>query len=448
MVRDVFCFLKKIIMETQGFNGDQIKKNENFEFKISMGNLHPFQVIKIKEKGFIALIYGCTAYIAFNHMPWQNTPKYWNIIFPYLKGKEFYARIYKYQKEPFSIYLDGNVPQFSETVFDLNTKYLCIVVHKIETGVLVDAGFDAGWLEGDVKGYVNKSQFENLEAFENAKEGDILELYFYRVNKYGQFLFGQKNEEVDFVKVETEKYLGKTLSIKVIIGENGKIEYQSGNEYSVQLRLNAHLYPDKRYIKKAFRSLITDDIINCEVIKVNVTKKILVIKWNSEEEMGAAILRGKVRKIQIAKEKMNEQAPIVEVEGLSKYNDALDVAKLEERSTYVKEIKSLMSLGARLDEKTSDKLSLIGKMVHVEVVKGEDRLGNETIKYLVEAKFPGKLLISNDNYKITNEEKKKIECNIQHGEILECQVIDINKNVIHVNWKINIEDLKRFLGYI
>ena len=58
------------------------------------------------------------------------------------------------------------------------------------------------------------------------------------------------------------------------------------------------------------------------------------------------------------------------------------------------------------DTNVIEKLNLIGKTVKVEVIKKEDNLGRISNKYKIENKYSGKLILSNDNYKISTKEKK------------------------------------------
>ena len=54
------------------------------------------------------------------------------------------------------------------------------------------------------------------------------------------------------------------------------------------------------------------------------------------------------------------------------------------------------------------------------MIKKKDNWGRISNKYKIENKYNEQLIISNDNYKISIKEKKKIEKNLQDGEILDC----------------------------
>ena len=53
--------------------------------------------------------------------------------------------------------------------------------------------------------------------------------------------------------------------------------------------------------------------------------------------------------------------------------------------------------------------------------------------------------ISNENYRISNKEKKQIELNLQDGDVLNCEVLSIEKKSIRVKWNLKDEELYRFL---
>ena len=72
-------------------------------------------------------------------------------------------------------------------------------------------------------------------------------------------------------------------------------------------------------------------------------------------------------------------------------------------------------------------------------------MGRISNKYKIENKYSGKLILSNDNYKISTKEKKQIEKNLQDGEIIDCQVLSVDKNQISINWKLMDEELLRFI---
>lgn len=88
---------------------------------------------------------------------------------------------------------------------------------------------------------------------------------------------------------------------------------------------------------------------------------------------------------------------------------------------------------------------MIGEVVDVEVLKFEDPNGRLTNKYIVSNKYQGDLLITNDNYHISEKERSIIEKNFQDNEILICTVMSIEKNKAKIKWEISDYDFVRFI---
>ena len=104
------------------------------------------------------------------------------------------------------------------------------------------------------------------------------------------------------------------------------------------------------------------------------------------------------------------------------------------------------SIQNRISDEVAEKLNFVGKTVKVEIIRKEDKFGRLRIKYLVEDKFQGKLIIANDTYRISNKEKKQIEKNLQDGEVLNCEVLSVEKNIFSVKWTLKDGELSRFIN--
>lgn len=384
---------------------------DNFEKQNIEKESHPFKIIDIREKGFIVKIYGLYGYISFHHMPWNysNTDS-WKIVFPYLKGKVLFGKTFKFDKEPLSIILDGEIPQFKKSELTENKKYKGIIINKTNYGVFVDIGYSLKWNCGSIVGLLHKSNFENEELFEKTIPGELIELVFWGYNENEQPIFGLSPELKEWFTGEIETLVGEILPVNVIKAENGIISYLIENKYVATLPVTKILYPDNRtQIKRAIRKLKDGDIIHCEIVKVNRTKRTLQLMWQS----------------------------LPEIEGINSRNITI------EKPTSIRNDHKLIR--NRINTGIIEKLELIGKTVKVEVIKKEDNLGRIRIKYLVENKYWGNLNISNDSYKISNKEKKQIEKNLQEGEILNCEVMKIENNVFRIKWSLKEEELIRFL---
>jgi len=384
---------------------------DNFEKQNIEQESHPFKITDIREKGFIVKIYGLFGFISFYHMPWKyNSNDSWKTIFPYLKGKVLFGKIFKFEKDPLSIIIDGEIPQFKKPELFENKKYKGIIVNKTNYGAFVDIGYSFKWKCGSLVGLLHKSNFENEVLFEKTNSGEIIELVFWGYNENEQLIFGKRPELKEWFTGEIERLVGEILPVNVIKSENGEVSYFVDEKYIGTLPVTKILYPDNRnHIKKAIRNLKDGDVIHCEIIKVNRTKRTLQIVWES----------------------------LPEIEGIISRNISI------EKPVPIRNEHKLIR--NRINTGIIEKLELIGKIVKVEVIKKEDNLGRMRTKYLVENKYSGRLNISNDSYKISNKEKKQIEKNLQEGEILNCEVMNIENNLIRVKWSLKEEELIRFL---
>ena len=384
---------------------------DNFEKQNIEQESHPFKITDIREKGFIVKIHGLFGYISFNHMPWKySNNNSWKTIFFYLKGKVLFGKIFKFEKEPLSIIIDGEIPQFKKSELFENKKYKGIIVNKTNYGVFVDIGYSFKWKCGSLVGLLHKSNFENEELFEKTNSGEIIELVFWGYNENEQPIFGKRPELKEWFTGEIERLVGEILPVSIIKSENGKIIYLIENKYVATFQVAKILYPDNlTQIKKAIRNLKDGDIIHCEIIKVNRIKRTLQLKWKS----------------------------VSEIEGIISRNQTIEKPTLNRNEHKL--------IRNRINTGIIEKLELIGKTVKVEVIKKEDNLGRIRTKYLVENKYNGRLNISNDSYKISNKEKKQIEKNLQEGEVLNCEVLNIENNLVSVKWSLKEEELIRFL---
>lgn len=384
---------------------------DNFEKLSKEQESHPFKITDIREKGFIVKIHELWGYISFYHMPWKyHNHDSWETVFPYLKGKILFGKIFKFDRDPLTIILNGEIPQFKRPELIENKKYKGIILNKINYGVFVDVGYNFKWDSGSLVGLLHKASFEDEELFEKINPGEIIEVIFWGYNQNKQLTFGQKSELKEWFTGKIERRKGEILPVNVVIQENRKISFFIENKYLGILEVSPRRYPDNLIqVKRAIRNLKDGDIIHCEIIKINRNKRVLELLWKSFPEIEGIISR------------------------------SISIEKPYTNKNEYKQIKN------RVSAKTMEKLELIGKTVKVEVIKKGDNFGRIQTKYLVEDKYNGKLNIANDSYKISNKEKKQIEKNLQEGEILNCELVSIDNNVFNIKWKLKDEELIRFL---
>lgn len=393
-----------------------LKLLENIEKQDSENKNLPFKIIDIREKGFIVKVCGLRGYISFNHMPWTyNNNVAWNAVFPYLKGKLFFSKIYQIQKDPVSIMLNGEIPQFKEPELSEDKMYNGIILNKTVYGIFVDIGYALNWKSGSLVGLLHKSHFETKEEFEKTKAGEIIKVLFWGYNEKEQLIFGLKAEFKEWFTNAIEKLIGEVLPVNVVRTADNNISYFVRDCYTATLLINKSIYPvNKTKIKKAVRYLKDGEIIHCEIISINKPKRTFQLKWETSSEIEGILSR------YIIKERLH----------FPKSNTILDTKNTIENIVGVDIV---------------EKLNLIGKTVKVEIIKKKDYLGRTRIKYLVESKHKGKLNISSESYKITNKEKKQIEKNLQEAEVLTCEVLNIEKNFVSIKWSLKEDELVRLL---
>ena len=406
--------LKKIF-NFQGKKSYLSKLVANFEELEQKGENIPFKITGIRRKGFIIKVAGLFGFISFDHMPWKyENHNSWNAVYPSIKGKIFFGKTHQFRKNPLSLILNGEIPQFKKTELNEKDKYKGIIINKTKYGLFVDVGYHFNWDCGSIVGMIHKSNITPIEKFEKFEIGETTESFFLGSNNKKQLLFGEKNVSIEWLNEEVEKLVGEILPVKIIKINDDKTSYLVNEKYNATLPTTTSIYPtNKKVIKRAIKNFKNGDLIHCEVLKVNKVNKTLQLKWDFAHEIEGIISR----------------TPIEEGKPRNQ------IKEYRNRRNAVENI---------ADTNVIEKLNLIGKTVRAEVIKKEDNLGRISNKYKIENKYTGKLSFSNDNYKISIKEKKQIEKNLQNGEILDCQVLGIDDNQISVNWKLTDEELLRF----
>jgi len=380
---------------------------DNFEKQCQNQEHHPFKIVEIREKGFLVKIYGLFGFISFHHMPWEyNNFDSWKTVFPFLKGKVLFGKIFKFDKDPLKLIIDGKIPQFKKPELNEDQYYKGIVTKKTKYGVFVDIGYDFKWECGSSVGLLHKANFKDYETFEKIQPSKIVELIFWGFNDEEQLIFGKRPELKEWFTGKIEKLVDKVFPVKVIKSENERINYLVNEKYNATLSVNKILYPDNRnQIKVAIKNLNDGDIIHCKIIKANRIKRRLQLFWENLPEIESIISR-------------------------TKEPEKSDLG-----------IGSHKLIRNRIDSNIIEKLELIGKKVKVEVIKKTDNLGRRKTKYLVENKYNAKLSISNDSYKISKKDRKKIDKSLREGSILICEVINIENGVLRIKLNLTEEEL-------
>ncbi|MFV0267526.1 MAG: hypothetical protein ACK5HT_10375 [Draconibacterium sp.] len=283
----------KRILKISNQEGYLSKQIQDFEKQLDGDNNIPFVVYDIRQKGFIVKTGGLFAYVSFNHMPWKYYDSdSWKAIFPTLTGKIFFGKIYHYKKNPLSIILDGETPQFKK--YDLIENEQCkgVVIRKAAYGVFVDIGYGFKWKCGSITGLLHKRNFDTEEAFDQVKAGDIIEPTFWGYNQDGQPVLGINPQLKEWFTGNMDRFFGTVVPVKIVKELDKSTTYLVEDRYRATLPTIKSIYGTKRTkMKNATKKFEAGDIIHCEVIKVNYKNRSLQLKWESGHEIEEILSR-------------------------------------------------------------------------------------------------------------------------------------------------------------
>lgn len=386
---------------------------ENLEQQKEEDNSLPFKILDIKEKGFIVKVGGLYAYISFFHMPWQYAhSELWKVVFPFIKEKVFFCKIHRISKYPLSILVDGGIPQFRTAVLMEDEKYEGVVLKKTSDYLCVDIGFDFAWRFGSLPGICYKDDFEKVEMFNDQKIGEVVKLCFLGYSNNKQIILGNSSNDKDWYTGVLDDLLGTVCSVKVIKSPDAGLHFLYDDQYVASLPVTSLIYKENTSrINHAIKNLKHGDVLHCKVEKVDRTKKVLRLKWETFSEIEGIISRNIFPK----------KDHLIRTENAQ--------------------------LRSRLDEATLNKLGFVGKSVHVEVVKKQDVKGRIRTTYRIGGVYHGKMIVANECYRITEKEKKQIEQNLQEGDILTGEVVHVEGQLITFRWNITEDELMRFCYY-
>jgi len=242
----------------------------------------PFKIVDIKERGFTVKVSGLYAFIAFNHMPWKyNDIEYWIAIQPKLTNKSFFCKIHKISKDPLSIIINGEIPQFKKVELEIGNEYNGLIIKKSNYGVFVDIGYNFDWKCGSYIGLLHMSQFEKKELFLNCSIGDEITIIHQGSNENGQLVFSQDNQINDWNNKKPQKFLGQIVLVRITRTEENNLSFIVDGKYNGRITNSKVDYPPaiRRKFKEAKNNLKDGETINCEVISCDENRRVLNLKW-------------------------------------------------------------------------------------------------------------------------------------------------------------------------
>ncbi len=395
---------------------------DNLDILINSEENLPFRIVDVKQSGFVVKLSGLFGYVSFRYMPWKYDKKhYWLLVAPYLKNKKFYCRVHYFSRQPYSLLLNAEPAQFKKPELVQNESYTGVIINKNRYGLFIDTGYHFNWKCGSITGLMHRSDIHQQKNFENAEEGNLIEVYYWGQNEKGDLRFGDVTEMPEWFDGTIEQLIGEVLPVNIFRNpENGLYTYKAEDKYAATLPVTKTIYGENtKRIKKALQYLLSGDVIHCEVIKANLLKRTLQLKWETESEIDM-ILSRKTELITINASNKAEYG----------YKNPQDNMAVENR------------VGGEIREK----LGLIGKTVKVEVEKKYENNSWRCNRYSVYGKYNGKLFVSGGKHRLSEKEKKIIEQQLQEGEILRCTVMSISNNQILLQWVLEDAELDKFLN--
>jgi len=242
-----------------------------------------FKILELKEFGFLANVKGLYSYISFYHMPWTYySTDSWIAVGPYLIGKKFFCKIHKVSKDPISIILNGDLPQFKKAELTIGEEYKGLIVKIAKYGAFIDVGYHFDWKCGSLTGLLHKSQLADNENFSDLMIGQEILTVYQGLNDDGQLVFCNNTEKIEWLMGKPQELVGQSIWAKVIRKPDSMIvDLLVKGRYKSYLMLNTHDYAPKYLtkIKHAMNELPHGEIINCEITGFNEKYRTLNVRW-------------------------------------------------------------------------------------------------------------------------------------------------------------------------
>lgn len=242
----------------------------------------PFLIMETKETGFLAMVKGIYAFIAYNHMPWKyNDYESWVAIAPILKEKIFFCKIHLIRKDPLKIILDGAIAQFKKAELVVGETYEGIVVKIVESGLFIDIGIHFEWRCGSLLGFLPRMYLGRSKPIHfNIRHA--MNVVYNGLNVEGQLVFCKDMESYEWHLGAAKELIGLSTWAKVIRRQSSdKIEYYVQGKYRAMMINDNKMFGPKyrKRINRAIKDFKNEEIINCSVTGCLDKKMVLIINW-------------------------------------------------------------------------------------------------------------------------------------------------------------------------
>lgn len=243
----------------------------------------PFKIVGVKETGLVIKVSGLYGFITFEYMPWKYPDiDCWKAVSPKLIDRIFFCKIHRISKDPISIIVGGEIPQFRKIELVIGEKYTGIIIRKSTYGFFVDIGYQFGWKCGSFVGLLHKSQFGPDQSILNKLPGDEIQLTYQGLNKDKQLILGADTEKIEWNLGKPQQLIGQVVWVQVVKKPEGKgIEFLAEGKYRGKIVVRKKDYPTyyRTKIKQARVKLTDGSRIDCMVTGVNNKTRFLEFKW-------------------------------------------------------------------------------------------------------------------------------------------------------------------------
>ncbi len=239
-----------------------------------------FQIVKPKQKGFLIKIGGLFAFVSFKHLGWTYPSiQFWENASRFLVGAYFTAKIHDVQEHPISIRINAREQKFENPNLEKYTKYRGVILQKAKYGIFVDLGIHFNWKFGSLLGLIHKSTLINESDYDNWDVKQEIVTLFQGYNQDGKLILGDNRERGKWTNGEMGKLIGTNQKVSVVIPENGKHEFYVLGKHKATIPIKKEYYPNFiTTVKKYICALKNEEIINCEIMRINKKKDSFVLK--------------------------------------------------------------------------------------------------------------------------------------------------------------------------
>lgn len=409
---------------------------DNFEIFKEQEVILSCRIIDIRKGGFLVMIKGLCAFVPFDYMPWNYyQTKSWEAVAASLKGMSFYGKISRIDKTIdktgiFRIYVDATFTPMSQVELSVNECYKGIVTLKKPYGVFVDVGYHFNWKCGSLPGLLHVSKFSDAETFQLCEPGQTIATTYLGKNEQGMCF-----ECEGFVDLHT-RFAGKTILVTISKKIDGSLSLRTEDNYKAILPVTKYIYEDKKdWILDTVKEWKEGDTIECEVLDVKSFSDVFVVKWLPENDFKKNI--GKTVSVKVSK---NEDGDMTFVAN-DRYKAEMPLTKdiygkqlqtVTDAVTSWPDGKSLQCKVLDADFNSNlfvvqwlpnkDLVAYIGKTVRAKVCKTKA----DKPDFLVENKYMAEMPLKKSIYDKNHPWIEEIVMSLSDGEIIDCEVIDVD----------------------